>query len=174
MTDKNVGTVCPSCDTENLPGTLFCVQCGTYLPSGGPLRTEPFSGSEGSRARPWKYEEGNAEDKMLSVALEVVNTGREMSLPLDAEILIGRLDAAHGIFPEVDLSADGGLEHGISRRHARIYMHESHCFIEDLDSTNGTFLNDERLTPYLPYGFNDGDALSLGTLQLKIRIHSTE
>ncbi|MEA3398036.1 MAG: FHA domain-containing protein [Chloroflexota bacterium] len=111
---------------------------------------------------------------MLSVALEVVSTGREMSLPLDAEILLGRLDAAHGIFPEVDLAADGGLEHGISRRHARIYMRESHCFIEDLDSTNGTFLNDERLTPYLPYRFNDGDALSLGTLQLKIRIHSTE
>lgn len=174
MTNKNVGTVCPSCDTENLPGILFCVQCGTYLPSGGPLRTEPFSGSEGSRARPWRYEEGNVEDKMLSVALEVVSTGREMSLPLDVEILIGRLDAAHGIFPEVDLAADGGLEHGISRRHARIYMRESHCFIEDLDSTNGTFLNDERLTPYLPYRFNDGDALSLGTLQLKIRIHNTE
>lgn len=174
MTDKNAGTLCPSCGVENFPGTLFCVQCGTYLPSGGPLRTEPFPGPEGSRARPWKYEEGDAEDKMLNVVLEVVNTGREMSLPLDTEILLGRLDAAHGIFPEVDLAADGGLEHGISRRHARIYMRESHCFIEDLDSTNGTFLNDERLTPYLPYRFNNGDTLFLGTLQLKISIHSAE
>ena len=174
MTDKGAGVICPSCGIENLLGTLFCVQCGTYLPSGGPLRTESFPEQERVPARPWRSEEGAEREKALSIDLEIVNTGREMTLALDSEILLGRLDAAHGIFPEVDLAADGGLEHGISRRHARVYMREGHCFIEDLDSTNGTFLNAERLTPYLPYRFNDGDTLSLGTMQLKIHVHTVD
>ena len=33
----------------------------------------------------------------------------------------------------------------ISRRHARILVVEPECFLEDLDSTNGTFVDDKRL-----------------------------
>jgi len=104
----------------------------------------------------------------------VLNTGRKMLLSADREILVGRLDAAHGIFPELDMTTDGGLEQGVSRRHARIYTRDGTCFVEDLDSTNGTFLNGERITPYLPYAFHDGDALTFGTMRLEVRIFDTE
>ncbi len=80
----------------------------------------------------------------------MVNTGRLLMLSADREILVGRLDSAHGIFPELDLTVDAGLEEGVSRRHARIYMRDGTCFVEDLDSTNGSFLNGDRITPYLP------------------------
>ena len=33
----------------------------------------------------------------------------------------------------------------ISRHHARIIVVEPECFLEDLNSTNGTFVNDDRL-----------------------------
>ena len=33
---------CPSCGRKHRPGTLFCSECGMYLPTGGPLRTEPL------------------------------------------------------------------------------------------------------------------------------------
>jgi pSer/pThr/pTyr-binding forkhead associated (FHA) protein len=37
------------------------------------------------------------------------------------------------------------LDRFISRRHARILAAEPECFLEDLGSTNGTFVNNERL-----------------------------
>lgn len=175
MTQKVTKIVCPSCEAENLPGTLFCVQCGTYLPSGGPLRTEPLPDQEDGRpARPRPEERETEDERALNIEVEVLNTGRKVLLSADREILVGRLDAAHGIFPELDMTTDGGLEQGVSRRHARIYTREGTCFVEDLDSTNGTFLNDERVTPYLPYAFRDGDMLMFGTMRLKIHIYSSK
>ncbi|MFN2108244.1 MAG: FHA domain-containing protein [Anaerolineae bacterium] len=172
MTQKGSKVVCPSCGAENLPGTLFCIQCGTYLPSGGPLRTEPLPEQEDGRpARPRQGDEEGKETWALNIEVEVLNTGRKVLLSADREILVGRLDAARGIFPELDMTTDGGLEQGVSRRHARIYTREGTCFVEDLDSVNGTFLNEERITPYLPYAFRDGDLLMFGTMRLKVHIY---
>ncbi len=172
MTQKNK-IICSSCNAENLPGTLFCIQCGTYLPSGGPLRTEPLpEQEEGRLARPRQEGREDEEQRALNIEVEILNTGRKILLSADREILVGRLDAAHGIFPELDLTTDGGLEQGVSRRHARLYTREGMCFLEDLDSTNGTFLNEERLTPYLPYTFHDGDLVMFGTMRLKVHIYS--
>ena len=173
MALKGTKVVCPSCSFSNLPGTLFCVQCGTYLPSGGPLRTEPLpEQDEGRSARPNIDESSNKIPyKPINIEVSVLNTGRKVLLSTEQEILVGRLDAAHGIFPELDMTPDGGLEQGVSRRHARIYARDGTCFVEDLDSTNGTFLNGERVTPYLPYAFKDGDKITFGTMRLEIRIH---
>jgi len=176
MAQKSSKVTCPSCGADNLPGTLFCVQCGTYLPSGGPLRTEPLPEQEDGRlARP-RYGDGDQAERARTINIEVsvLDTGRKMLLSADREILVGRLDAAHGIFPELDMTMDGGLEQGVSRRHARVYTRDGTCFVEDLDSTNGTFLNEERITPYLPYAFHDGDALTFGSIRLQVRIFDTE
>jgi len=175
MAQKGGKVVCPSCGAENLPGTLFCVQCGTYLPSGGPLRTEPLPEQEDGRpARP-RIDGADFDERERTIRIEVTvqQTGRKMMLSADRELLVGRLDAAHGIFPEMDMTTDDGLEQGVSRRHARIYTRDGTCFVEDLDSTNGTFLNGERITPYLPYAFHDGDSLTFGTLKLDVRILDT-
>lgn len=173
MAPKDGKLVCPTCGAENLPGTLFCVQCGTYLPSGGPLRTEPLPEQDDGRpARPTAGAGGVGDlARRISLEMEIMNTGRTVVLSADREVLVGRLDAAHGIFPELDTTSDGGLEEGVSRRHARIYAREGTCFVEDLDSTNGTFLNGERITPYLPYAFHDGDVLTFGTLEVKVHVH---
>ena len=173
MNQKARKVICPSCGSSNLPGTLFCVQCGTYLPSGGPLRTEPLPDQEEGRSARPRLDDDNDEVlvKPMNIEVDVLNTGRKIVLSTEKEILVGRLDAAHGIFPELDMTPDGGLEQGVSRRHARIYAREGTCFVEDLDSTNGTFLNEERVTPYLPYAFKDGDLLTFGTMQLQVHIY---
>ena len=171
MAQKGGKVVCPSCGADNLPGTLFCVQCGTYLPSGGPLRTEPLPEQEdGHTARP-RHDgtDREGQTRTINIEVDVLNTGRKVLLSADREILVGRLDAAHGIFPELDMTADSGLEQGISRRHSRIYTRDGTCFVEDLDSTNGTFLNGERITPYLPYAFHDGDTLKFGSMRLFLK-----
>ncbi len=48
----------------------------------------------------------------------------------------------------------------ISRRHAHFYTREGGVFVEDLGSTNGTFLNGERITS--PQQLRKGDLITLG------------
>lgn len=73
----------------------------------------------------------------MKVTLEV------MSGPMDGQVFnfhksvgIGRDDTNEIPLP---------LDKFISRRHARILVIEPECFLEDLGSTNGTFVDEERL-----------------------------
>jgi hypothetical protein len=166
--------ICPSCGVKNLLGTLFCVECGTYLPSGGPLRTEPLPEEEDDAGtEQGKQATDVASDVSYRIELEIPKSERRIMLSADSGILLGRLDAAHGIFPEVDLTAEGGLEEGVSRRHARIFLDDDdRLSLEDLDSTNGTFLNGKRLEPYVSLRIHDEDTLRLGMLEIKVHIHA--
>lgn len=162
---------CPSCGRKHRPGTLFCSECGVYLPTGGPLRTEPLPEEElpVSRANPWISEQvEEAEALAVPMRLKVLSTSRQIQLPSTPEVHIGRLDAAHGIFPDLDLTPDGGLESGVSRRHCKIHQRGATYLVEDVGSANGTFLNDQRLTPYLPHVLKDGDELQLGSIKLQV------
>jgi len=163
---------CPSCGKKHRPGTLFCTECGVYLPTGGALRTEPLPTDElpRSRATAWETEtqEGEKGERLRSLRVGILKSDRQVQLPVSTELLLGRLDAAHGIFPDLDLTPDGGLEMGVSRRHAKIVQRSGEFYIEDVGSANGTFLNSQRLTPYLPYPLDDGDEIQIGQLRLKI------
>jgi len=162
---------CPSCGRKHRPGTLFCSECGVYLPTGGPLRTEPLAEEELpiSRANPWVGEQAEgAEAPPLPLRLVVLATDRQIQLPSTAEVQVGRLDAAHGIFPDLDLTSDGGLEGGVSRRHCKIHQRGSAYLVEDVGSANGTFLNGQRLTPYLPHVLKNSDELQVGRIKLRV------
>jgi len=54
----------------------------------------------------------------------------------------------------------------VSSRHCVIEEREGHAFIQDLGSTNGTFLNDDRLTSDCP--LRDGDELCVGPLRFLV------
>jgi pSer/pThr/pTyr-binding forkhead associated (FHA) protein len=165
---------CPSCGHLHRPGTLFCSECGVYLLTGGPLRTEPLPESDlpATRADPWESGEkgGTAEAQREMLLIIVPPSGRQLTLPAEGEAVIGRLDATRGVFPNIDLTPEGGLEGGVSRRHARIHKQKSQYFIEDLGSANGTFLNGQRLTPYLPHPLHDGDELQLGRVRIQVSV----
>ncbi len=86
------------------------------------------------------------------------------------EANIGRWDADSGIFPDVDLDEDDA-EAKVSRRHARIVNHNSQFFIEDLGSTNGTFVNrGRRLLPGKRHTLQNGDEIIVGKTFLKFQI----
>lgn len=164
---------CPSCGRKNQTGVLFCIECGVYLPVNHSLRTDPLPEDEtpAPRANPWAaaaYEPGRPTAKPTMLRIVTLEGGRSLSLPVKADISIGRLDAAHGIFPDLDLTPEAGLVKGVSRRHARILCQDERIFAEDLGSANGTFVNGERLTPYLPYPLNSGDELCLGSIRMSI------
>jgi len=92
--------------------------------------------------------------------LEVV-AGRAigMSILLDDELLIGRHADGAGRLADDD---------EISRSHARISLDRSgFCAIEDLGSTNGTFVNGLRATG--PQTLSVGDTIEVGATTLVVR-----
>jgi pSer/pThr/pTyr-binding forkhead associated (FHA) protein len=74
------------------------------------------------------------------------------------EIVIGRSAAS-----ELPISNDT-----VSSRHARLSFHHNQWWLEDLNSTNGTFLNDERVST--PTVIVSGDELRVGQVSLLIAI----
>lgn len=77
------------------------------------------------------------------------NIGRRHSLE-KAELIIGRADTAH-------LCID---HNSVSRQHAKIAVQEGRARVNDLGSTNGTFINDDRIDEV---ELRDGDLLRVGT-----------
>jgi pSer/pThr/pTyr-binding forkhead associated (FHA) protein len=53
----------------------------------------------------------------------------------------------------------------ISVQHARIYTYFNTSYIEDLNSTNGTFINGKQIQKHL---IKPGDVVQIGTHQFKI------
>lgn len=95
--------------------------------------------------------------------------GTEFKLVND-ESTIGRWDADNGIFPDVDLDAHDS-DAKVSRRHARIVRNHGSYFVEDLGSTNGTYVNrGRRLLPGNPQALSDGDEVIVGKTFLRFQI----
>lgn len=51
----------------------------------------------------------------------------------------------------------------LSKQHARIFLFEGQYFVEDLSSTNGTFVNSKRVMKK-PVRIKDGDKITFGTI----------
>jgi hypothetical protein len=60
------------------------------------------------------------------------------------------------------------VEPTISGRHAVVNQREGAWWIEDLRSTNGTYVNGTRLAPESPAILRSGDVLQLGTVRLRL------
>lgn len=55
----------------------------------------------------------------------------------------------------------------VSGRHARFSIMGQNLFIEDLDSTNGTAVNGQRITD--PVALRSGDMVSVGDVDIRVR-----
>ena len=189
-------TICERCNTENLDGSQYCDECGAPLVAGagsakGSGTGELGGGTGGSRfaeaaAGQAKSAEAHAaapvfsgsssasvsvaEDAHAKLVIERGRSaGKQFSLT-EEESQIGRWDADGGIFPEIDLDADDP-EAKVSRRHARIMRRNGEYFVEDLGSTNGTFINrGRRLLPGDRQPLRDGDEIIVGKTFLRFHI----
>src|SRR3954465_13056391 len=81
------------------------------------------------------------------VVLYGPNLGKRFPLT-GGEYVIGRLAEA-----EIPMDAES-----VSRRHARIFSSPAGFFVEDLGSTNGSFVNDSRVERTL---LKDGDIIRI-------------
>lgn len=152
----------PDCGFENKEGEQFCVQCGSDLT--GVAQAQEPAVSAGLPSAEAAQPEVSAKPVVGGAKLVVKRTGRVgHEFPIGQEsINIGRWDADSGAFPEIDLSEDDPGNH-VSRRHARIFMKEDEYYIEDVGSTNGTFVNKgPRLNPASLQKLQNGDEIIIG------------
>ncbi|MGH9946918.1 MAG: FHA domain-containing protein [Pyrinomonadaceae bacterium] len=114
---------------------------------------------------------GDSDPSVHSILLIERGNAVSTEFPLTTEESnIGRWDADNGVFPDVDLDAFDP-DSKISRKHARILHRSGAYFIEDLGSTNGTFINrGRRLLPGTPQVLNEGDEIIVGKTFLRFRI----
>jgi len=116
------------------------------------------------------YAPAVAQDTSPGVArLVIISTGAELPLPDQEEITVGREDPSSGIFPDVDLTPYGGEEGGVSRRHARLLRIGDDYYVEDLQSTNYTKLDGQRLPAHVRERLEDSARLDFGRVAVIFR-----
>ena len=184
---------CHNCSYENRPGVVFCENCGTSLigssagietraidessleslpsvpsapsvgtPVSAPATTE---GAEPAEAGTKEFPESGL------LRLEIKETTNHIVLGVERSVTFGRLDATTGSMPDVDLTPFAGYRAGVSRRHAEIRLDQEarQLNLWDLGSSNGTFLNGDRLIAHRPYTIGDGDNIRFGQLDVIVR-----
>jgi two-component system, cell cycle response regulator len=102
---------------------------------------------------PTKTVDGDTKAVLVQLYPPGPNLGRRFTLS-GPEHVVGRL-------PELDVSVE---EDGVSRQHAKLRRLHDIWWLDDLGSTNGSFVNDERITSR---SLRDGDMLRFGTAILR-------
>ncbi|MCS6993937.1 MAG: FHA domain-containing protein [Anaerolineales bacterium] len=163
------GKFCPACKRYNEPGAIFCVHCGAPFEDAHlrPVTTTRFGMPESAEpevaARRWSPQ-------------ILPDTGIAFFFPEDQmpfeicpedEFLIGRKTDDS---PEymLDLAIYDAFGHGVSRRHARVRRTPEGYEITDLESTNGTWVNEQRLAPHQPQFLPSGAMLRLGRMRMMV------
>ena len=91
--------------------------------------------------------------------------GHRVRIELSPARLAGqRLGLSLGRHPE--LVDEVVADENVSRRHLRIAAQGNRLYVEDLHSSNGTFLNEQRLSPFEPARLDYGAKVALGDLVL--------
>jgi hypothetical protein len=143
---KPLGVQCPKCRKENMISAVYCGGCGISLTGMGGIPTSP-----------------NCYAKLAPLG-----GGTEFYLDRD-KMLIGRRSDGDGNFPEIDLTIQD-VSSSVSRKHAQLVKDELHVFVEDLGSSNGTFVNEQKVSEGVQNPVKDGDTIRIGTLSYILRM----
>lgn len=162
------GVDCPNCQTGNVSGALFCEACGYDFTTGAmPRGSAPAAPAPAGASPDASAPNGGAPDVAPdpdpapiapAVPLEWVaevwvdpdwyaaqdaadqpcpSPGLPVSVPLTVRsLLIGRVSRSRNIHPEIDCLTDAA----VSRRQAQLTTDGSRWFVEDLQSSNGTYV----------------------------------
>ena len=168
---------CQFCQTTHVINTIFCNECGYCLLDKENRETDHLDVT----AIAWRGGPSSQSQALISdqqparptlIRLKIGDKKREVEFPFNKFVYLGRMDPTVNIFPEIDLTPDGEAAKSVSRRHAGIFSQSGAIIIEDLASRNGTFINGNRLVPYLPEALHDGDILQLGQLLIEVYIQT--
>jgi pSer/pThr/pTyr-binding forkhead associated (FHA) protein len=93
-----------------------------------------------------------------TIMLVVVSPAGEMRVPFSGqELLCGRRDERLRIYPEIALD-----DPAASRRHLALFSQSGQLYVQDLESGNGTKLNQVPIASGVPIEVHHNDVLSIG------------
>ena len=175
--------ICGLCGEHNAPDELFCVgaDCGTSLAD--------LSVVDTSRIQPAPADD----DTPGSVVVETADHGRQNRNPIAAAHTVRDVDMVPAascalVFPWGRVPVTGQLDVGreagfspisgqlgsfatVSRRHAVVGAVQGRWLVRDLGSTNGTWLNGERLAEGESRAIGNGDRVGFSrSLQVEVEI----
>lgn len=114
---------CPTCGVRGAPTSRYCENCGDDLsvPAGlwvAEIWVDPawYEGQQTTHRCP--------------------PPGPPTTVRLGVSAMIGRRSASRGTHPDIDCSSDPG----VSRRHAQLVSDGRRWYVEDLGSSNGSFM----------------------------------
>ena len=173
---NGIENICPVCKGSNELQAVFCRHCGValediFMEPGARTKTTNMPEVVLESIKDWSVDHAAVPDNGIAVYIE----GEFSPAYQDSkeEFIIGRKAGTTSMLSEsmFDLAPRGGYARGISRRHAAIQRTEHGYEILDLGSVNGTWVNDERLTPHKNYPLASGSHLRLGSMQLFVLYH---
>ena len=172
---------CPDCGVRVQPEDLICFRCGANLPhANGPdddlltptISQRFISGDLAASCPRCGTPARDAADVVCSNCGEPLPTGRRrrispvvmritfptgnVDIPAGTSVLLGR-DPAESLVAAAFARFDN-----VSRRHATVQVDDDgHATIVDEGSTNGTYVNDDRVLPGVEVRLVDGDRVRL-------------
>jgi len=169
---------CPNCHHEELPGALFCSECGAQLVTSEKIATQSISHTPSDviatpieSVVPAVQEGAAVSTEGVVISLHLVDSGQVLHLTGRSEFTLGRVAEGQPILPDIDLSPYEAYSQGVSRLHVAIKIVNGHVVISDLGSSNGTRVNGQKIIPHIDYPLNYGDVVALGKLKIQILIH---
>ena len=158
---------CPVCGTHNRHDADACAECGSMFmnddapsPITLPLRRPPDT-------RYFGPTEVSSEVASPTIIFQFLPSGTCVASQLDTPLVMGR-ECGDDVNSFINLMDFNGEKHGVSRQHCILHRRDSQLLIADLGSTNGTYLNGQRLVPNKGYAVTHGDKLILGSLHIMV------
>ena len=151
---------CPGCAATVSHDDLICFTCGTNLPRRSPVQEETTpptvmqeylrpGGGTAARKAP-------ATGPISPVVLRLSFPAGNVDVPAGTSLVLGR-DPGESL-----VAAAFANYENVSRRHATITVSDTgHATIRDEYSTNGTYVNDDRVLPGTDVRIGDGDRVRL-------------
>jgi pSer/pThr/pTyr-binding forkhead associated (FHA) protein len=161
---------CPACHFKNEADAEVCVICGKSLE---PIRLSRLAmerdPSLQTRVLETPPEQGGFQTKLPTgtLALFLQNKEEPIIFRNFQELIIGRM-------PEndseafLDLTQYSAYQLGVSRQHARITHIDNKYILEDMGSTNGTWVNSHRLESGETHALSINDVIDLGHFRITV------
>ncbi len=174
---------CPDCGVKVQPEDLICFRCGANLPHTAQPEDDVLTPTISQRYITGGSDPGafcpscgapvsDAADVVCSTCGDPLPTGQRrrisavvmritfptgnVDIPAGTSVMLGR-DPAESLVAAAFARFDN-----VSRRHATILVDDfGHASIKDENSTNGTFVNDDRVLPGTEVRLVDGDRVRL-------------
>lgn len=155
------GKICIFCLHENQADASECSRC--HAPFQVDLRTPVVPSEIADLLIPDESAQASKKTASNTLSLHIVSEKTPIFVPYTGRVVLGR-NISESDGPMVDLKPYRAHLLGVSRQHAALTITDDECLLEDLDSMNGTWHNETRLTPFQPVRIQNGDLVRLGLL----------